>query len=67
LKQVWFPGADSDVGGGYPEEQSGASKVALHWMLCEARKAGLLFDDERVATIMGERGGGYVKPDLAAM
>jgi len=66
LMQVWFPGAHSDVGGGYPEEQSGASKVALQWMLCEARKAGMLLDDERAAIIMGERGGEYVKPDLSA-
>jgi uncharacterized protein (DUF2235 family) len=27
LKQVWFPGVHCDVGGGYPEAQSGLSKV----------------------------------------
>lgn len=33
LKQVWFPGVHCDVGGGYPEEESGLSKIAREWML----------------------------------
>jgi uncharacterized protein (DUF2235 family) len=40
LKQVWFPGVHSDVGGGYPEAESGLSKIALQWMLNEAINAG---------------------------
>jgi hypothetical protein len=28
-KQVWFPGVHCDVGGGYPEAESGLSKLAL--------------------------------------
>ena len=46
LKQVWFPGVHCDVGGGYPEPESGLSKIALQWMIEEARRAGLLLDDE---------------------
>jgi uncharacterized protein (DUF2235 family) len=42
LKQVWFPGVHCDVGGGYPEPESGLSKIALRWMLKEAITAGLL-------------------------
>lgn len=38
LEQVWFTGAHSDVGGGYPS--SGLSDVALHWMIEKARDAG---------------------------
>ena len=34
MKQVWFAGSHSDVGGGYAEPQ--LSDVALEWMLCEA-------------------------------
>jgi uncharacterized protein (DUF2235 family) len=34
LKQVWFPGVHSDVGGGYAE--SGLSDIALDWMVREA-------------------------------
>ena len=35
-KQVWFPGVHSDVGGGYPESESGLADLALDWMLSEA-------------------------------
>ena len=41
LKQVWFVGAHSDVGGGYPEAESGLAKIALAWMIKEAEMAGL--------------------------
>jgi uncharacterized protein (DUF2235 family) len=67
LKQVWFPGVHCDVGGGYPESESGLSKIALEWMLCEARTKGLLLDEDRVALVLGKRGRGYVAPDAAAM
>jgi uncharacterized protein (DUF2235 family) len=53
LKQVWFAGVHCDVGGGYPEEQSGLSKIALEWMLCEARAAGLLIDVQKARQILG--------------
>jgi uncharacterized protein (DUF2235 family) len=39
VEQVWFAGAHSDVGGGYPE--SGLSDGALLWMLERAGEAGL--------------------------
>jgi uncharacterized protein (DUF2235 family) len=42
LKQVWFPGVHSDIGGGYAEAESGLSKGPLVWMLKEATVAGLL-------------------------
>lgn len=41
LKQVWFPGAHGDVGGGY--SQSGLSDGALYWMMQEAQGLGLRF------------------------
>ena len=54
LKQVWFPGSHSDVGGGYPEgPESAQSKYALHWMLDEARKAGLLVSQPRSDEMLG--------------
>jgi uncharacterized protein (DUF2235 family) len=34
IKQVWFPGVHSDIGGGYAE--SGLSDLALQWMIAEA-------------------------------
>jgi uncharacterized protein (DUF2235 family) len=43
ILQVWFAGVHSDIGGGYPEKQSGLSKYPLLWMIDEAAKAGLKF------------------------
>lgn len=39
IQQVWFAGAHSNVGGGYPKQ--GMSLVALDWMLREAERQGL--------------------------
>ncbi len=40
IKQVWFCGMHSDVGGSY--EDIGLSSIALIWMATEAQKEGLL-------------------------
>jgi uncharacterized protein (DUF2235 family) len=39
IEQVWFAGAHSNVGGGYPKQ--GMSLVALDWMLAHAASNGL--------------------------
>ena len=41
VEQVWFSGAHSNVGGGYP--QQGMSLVALEWMMKHAEAQGLRF------------------------
>ena len=41
IKQHWFAGVHSDVGGGFPETESAAAKVPLRWMADEAIAAGL--------------------------
>ena len=41
LEQVWFTGSHSDVGGGYPENESGLSRLSLEWMVERARECGL--------------------------
>jgi hypothetical protein len=61
LKQVWFPGVHCDVGGGYPEPESGLSKIALRWMLKEAITAGLLVIPGRMDLVLG-RSGAYAMP-----
>ena len=43
VEQVWFCGAHSDVGGGYPEVD--LSDITLDWMVEKSRGAGLLFDE----------------------
>ncbi len=50
--QVWFAGVHSDVGGGYPERESGLSKIALKWMIQEAIAKGLLVDPEEVDLVL---------------
>lgn len=36
LKEVWFPGVHSDVGGGYPAKEAELAKISLVWMIQEA-------------------------------
>jgi uncharacterized protein (DUF2235 family) len=43
IEQRWFPGAHSDVGGGYATRQ--LSDLALKWMLIKAAGAGLAISD----------------------
>jgi uncharacterized protein (DUF2235 family) len=62
VKEVWFAGVHSDVGGSYPESESQLSKIALRWMVCEAELAGLMIDFDRKADILGGKPP-YVAPD----
>lgn len=41
LRQVWFAGMHSDVGGGYPDDS--LAYVSLYWMLEQAEDAGMRF------------------------
>jgi len=66
LKQVWFPGVHCDVGGGYPEAESGLSKIPLQWMLAEAEAAGLRVDPSRRDLVLGLSGGNFVPPNPKA-
>ena len=63
MQEVWFPGVHCDVGGGYPEAESGLSKIALEWMIGEAAAAGMQFDPARVDLVLGRSGQGYAPPD----
>lgn len=49
VEQVWFAGAHSNVGGGYP--RSGLSNVALQWMMTKARAKGLVLITDDVSSI----------------
>ena len=46
MKQVWFVGAHSDIGGGYPPDANGAllSDIPLAWMMRQAQNAGLTLE-----------------------
>ena len=52
LKQVWFAGGHSDIGGSYAGAQSGLSKITLEWMLCEALQAELVVDLQKAEQIL---------------
>lgn len=69
--QLWFAGAHSDVGGGWPEPKSGLAKIALLWMIDEAKAHGLMFNTQMVNHLVkGHKRKGarheYVPPDPAA-
>jgi uncharacterized protein (DUF2235 family) len=49
VKQLWFPGAHADVGGGYAE--CGLSDISLKWMIGEAENCGLAFAPEFIGQI----------------
>ena len=53
LKQVWFAGVHSDVGGSYSEGESGLSKITLEWMMNEAMNCGLKFDVNKAQEMLG--------------
>lgn len=50
--QVWFAGVHSDIGGGYPEKESGLAKIAIQWMVEEAQPFGLLIDPEKYKQVV---------------
>ncbi|UPJ50270.1 DUF2235 domain-containing protein [Bradyrhizobium sp. 200] len=69
ILQVWFAGVHADIGGGYPEKQSGLSKYPLLWMIDEAAKCGLTVNQATVNQLAWgiQRKGSpysYVAPDV---
>jgi uncharacterized protein (DUF2235 family) len=67
--QVWFAGVHADIGGGYPEKESGLSKFPLLWMIDEAVKHGLAVNRQTVNQLacgIQRRGSpfSYVTPDI---
>lgn len=53
LEQRWFPGAHSNVGGGY--EDDCLADISLHWMVEKAASLGLRFTPEPWADIRREK------------
>jgi uncharacterized protein (DUF2235 family) len=41
VRNVWFAGVHSDVGGGYKPSECGLSKITYEWMMSEAKACGL--------------------------
>ncbi|EAT89124.2 hypothetical protein SNOG_03919 [Parastagonospora nodorum SN15] len=54
IQEVWFPGCHADIGGGWPLDaghDAALSHVPLVWMVREAQKAGLDFDEEKLEAL----------------
>lgn len=68
VREVWFAGVHGDVGGGYPEAESGLTKVALQWMIEQTTPTGLFYRTQTVNDIVLGRNPEkpYVAPDARA-
>ncbi|SFB47782.1 Uncharacterized alpha/beta hydrolase domain [Rhizobium sp. NFR07] len=67
FREVWFSGVHGDIGGGYPEAESGQIKIPLDWMIRETEPTGLLFQQHTVDNLVrGERDNKYVPLDPLA-
>ncbi len=49
IKQVWFAGVHSNVGGGYPKDH--LAYIPLRWIMSEAQQFGVKFDDVALQAI----------------
>lgn len=66
IEQVWFAGVHSDIGGGYPESESGMAKITLEWMVGKAGAQGLIVDPSQKNDILGLTNPTMAKPDCLA-
>jgi uncharacterized protein (DUF2235 family) len=57
VKEVWFEGCHSDVGGGLPENWGSLYKHSLEWMVREAQDKRLLVDEEALQALLAEDAG----------
>jgi hypothetical protein len=51
LQELWFPGGHADIGGGFQretDEEFQLSHAPLVWMVQEAQRAGIEFDQEKL-------------------
>ena len=62
VKELWFHGCHSDIGGGGGCCERHNAEVALRWMLREAREVGLALNAEGAALVAGSDPMGAVTP-----
>ncbi|KAK8203020.1 hypothetical protein IWZ01DRAFT_119371 [Phyllosticta capitalensis] len=54
IQEVWFSGCHADIGGGWPldkDEDTALSHIPLVWMVREAQRAGLQFDEKKLRAL----------------
>ena len=57
IKEVWFEGCHSDVGGGLPERKGSLYKHSFEWMVREAQDAELRVDERALDRLLAEPAG----------
>jgi uncharacterized protein (DUF2235 family) len=57
VKEVWFEGCHSDVGGGLPEKNGSLYKHSFEWMVREAHDEGLIVDEQAFHAVLSEAAG----------
>jgi len=64
-REVWFSGTHCDIGGGFPEQDSGLAKLTLEWMIEQVAPTGLHFNTLTTnKVVLGKYPEkGYVAPD----
>lgn len=63
VREVWFTGVHGDVGGGYPEVESGLAKIPLRWMIEQTEPTGLRYRMQTVKKIVTSAQDEYVAPN----
>jgi len=63
VKNVWFSGVHSDVGGGYPAKETGLAKITFEWMMREAESCEMNIDAQ---ALQHELRGAGAAPDPCA-
>lgn len=60
LRQCWFSGAHSNIGGGYPDQEM--ANITMAWMMDQLASIGLEFQDETIERIFEDNKNYYVNP-----
>jgi uncharacterized protein (DUF2235 family) len=64
-REMWFAGVHADVGGGYKADEAGLARIALCWMLCEAKACGLVIDSALEAEVLSRVGDADTRDEFA--
>src|SRR6266478_2373558 len=64
-KELWFAGVHADVGGGYPDKKAGLARIALKWMLREAKALDLRIDNDHEKELLDKMGTPEISDELA--
>lgn len=55
VKEVWFAGDHSDIGGGHEDGNNGLAQIALNWMIKEAVNARPVDDKDKLRLLLRDK------------